>query len=223
MTVHGAKGLEAPIVILADTTTPPKGPKEPRLLQLPVANAAARHAGPRLVWAGRKADDVTARCGRARRSGARRRRRISAASLCGDDARGRSPGGRGLARRNSGFRMAAGTSLSRGSETGGDRGASRRWRQHCVRWRKSAPHETAPRQRGTLGRRRREPNCPNGCAVTHQPRSRRAPSRLPRRWRRSSPIRARCCAGASCIACCRPCPPYRPNGARPPRNSISRA
>ena len=26
MTVHGAKGLEAPIVILADTTTPPQGP-----------------------------------------------------------------------------------------------------------------------------------------------------------------------------------------------------
>ena len=26
MTVHGAKGLEAPVVILADTTTPPAGP-----------------------------------------------------------------------------------------------------------------------------------------------------------------------------------------------------
>ena len=57
MTVHGAKGLEAPIVILADTTTPPKG------------RAAAAHAAParrerapgtpeRLVWAGRKADDA---------------------------------------------------------------------------------------------------------------------------------------------------------------------
>src|SRR5204862_6948609 len=34
MTVHGAKGLEAPIVILADTMTPPAGPKQPRLLQL---------------------------------------------------------------------------------------------------------------------------------------------------------------------------------------------
>jgi ATP-dependent helicase/nuclease subunit A len=49
MTVHGAKGLEAPIVILADTMTPPAGPRPPRLLQL--AN------GP-LLWAGRKADDV---------------------------------------------------------------------------------------------------------------------------------------------------------------------
>ena len=34
MTVHGAKGLEAPIVILADTTTPPAGPQPPRLLEL---------------------------------------------------------------------------------------------------------------------------------------------------------------------------------------------
>ena len=30
MTVHGAKGLEAPVVILADTTTPPAGPPGPR-------------------------------------------------------------------------------------------------------------------------------------------------------------------------------------------------
>ncbi len=36
MTVHGAKGLEAPIVVLADTTTPPTGPPQyqPRLLAL---------------------------------------------------------------------------------------------------------------------------------------------------------------------------------------------
>jgi len=59
MTVHGAKGLEAPIVVLADTTTPPKGPKEPRLLGLPVANAAPGTPH-RVVWAGRKSDDVPA-------------------------------------------------------------------------------------------------------------------------------------------------------------------
>ncbi len=34
MTVHGAKGLEANTVILADTTTKPGGPKDPRLLTL---------------------------------------------------------------------------------------------------------------------------------------------------------------------------------------------
>jgi ATP-dependent helicase/nuclease subunit A len=49
MTVHGAKGLEAPIVILADTMTPPAGPKPPRLLPL---------AGDAVIWAGRKADDT---------------------------------------------------------------------------------------------------------------------------------------------------------------------
>ncbi len=46
MTVHGAKGLDAPIVILADTTTPPQGFHPPRLLQLPAGDAA-----PPLVWA----------------------------------------------------------------------------------------------------------------------------------------------------------------------------
>ena len=49
MTVHGAKGLEAPIVILADTMTPPGGPRPPRLLEL---------AGGAMIWAGRKDDDV---------------------------------------------------------------------------------------------------------------------------------------------------------------------
>jgi ATP-dependent helicase/nuclease subunit A len=47
MTVHGAKGLEAPIVFLADTMTSPTG-KPPRLLNM--ANA--------LIWAGRKAEDA---------------------------------------------------------------------------------------------------------------------------------------------------------------------
>jgi ATP-dependent helicase/nuclease subunit A len=50
MTVHGAKGLEAPIVILADTMTPPGGPRPPRLLTLPDGA---------VVWAGRKDDDVS--------------------------------------------------------------------------------------------------------------------------------------------------------------------
>ena len=49
MTVHGAKGLEAPIVILADTMTPPSGPRPPRLLKLPDGA---------VVWAGRKDDDT---------------------------------------------------------------------------------------------------------------------------------------------------------------------
>jgi ATP-dependent helicase/nuclease subunit A len=51
MTVHGAKGLEAPLVILADTMTPPAGPRQPRLLSL---------AGEAVIWAGKKADDCSA-------------------------------------------------------------------------------------------------------------------------------------------------------------------
>ncbi len=57
MTVHGAKGLEAPIVILADTTTRPTGPRDPRLLPLPPAKAPPGTPD-RLVWAGAKAGDV---------------------------------------------------------------------------------------------------------------------------------------------------------------------
>ncbi len=51
MTVHGAKGLEANTVILADTTTPPTGPRDPRLLTLD--NGA-------LVWATARSEDVGA-------------------------------------------------------------------------------------------------------------------------------------------------------------------
>jgi ATP-dependent helicase/nuclease subunit A len=58
MTVHGAKGLEAPIVFLADTTTIPAGPpqRQPRLLELPANGAPPATPAP-LVWAGRR-DEV---------------------------------------------------------------------------------------------------------------------------------------------------------------------
>jgi ATP-dependent helicase/nuclease subunit A len=49
MTVHGAKGLEARTVILADTATRPNGPGDPKLLSL--ANGA-------LVWATARANDI---------------------------------------------------------------------------------------------------------------------------------------------------------------------
>jgi len=57
MTVHGAKGLEAPIVILADTTTRPTGPRDPRLLAVP-PDGAVPGVPDMLVWAQRQADDV---------------------------------------------------------------------------------------------------------------------------------------------------------------------
>ena len=80
MTVHGAKGLEAPIVILADTMTPPAGPRHPRLLTL-----GGRRDDLGGTQIGRCADGRRRAAGCAHRSGAR----ISPAPLRRHDARRR--------------------------------------------------------------------------------------------------------------------------------------
>ena len=46
MTVHGAKGLEAQIVILADTTTRPEGYQPPRLIDVPAGSRSKGLSGP---------------------------------------------------------------------------------------------------------------------------------------------------------------------------------
>ena len=53
MTAHGAKGLEAPVVFLADTTTRPEGHHPPPLLPLPAQTGAAP-----LIWAKGEKEDV---------------------------------------------------------------------------------------------------------------------------------------------------------------------
>ena len=69
MTVHGAKGLEAPIVILADTTTPPAGPPQPAAAAGAAAATAAPDAPERSSGPGAKANDVGPwRAARERRS-----------------------------------------------------------------------------------------------------------------------------------------------------------
>ncbi|WP_246164294.1 double-strand break repair helicase AddA [Blastochloris sulfoviridis] len=63
MTVHGAKGLEAPVVILADTVARPEGAKDPRLLPLarPGGLEGAPEGAPRpLVWVPVKAGEPAA-------------------------------------------------------------------------------------------------------------------------------------------------------------------
>src|SRR6516165_7864539 len=60
MTVHGAKGLEAPTVILADTTTPPAGPAQRQARIFPLAANAGPGSSPQFVWAAKKALDVEA-------------------------------------------------------------------------------------------------------------------------------------------------------------------
>ena len=110
MTVHGAKGLEAPIVILADTTTQPAGPAS---TSRGCSTCAARRPPRRdCVWAGREGDDVGAERRGARARPARRRGRISPAALCGDDARRRPPGGLRRRRRARRGRKAAGITWS---------------------------------------------------------------------------------------------------------------
>src|ERR671934_1789016 len=52
MTVHGAKGLEASVVFMVDTTSSPSDTQRLRLIHLPRGNG-----GKVVVWAGRKADD----------------------------------------------------------------------------------------------------------------------------------------------------------------------
>jgi len=52
MTVHGAKGLEAAVVFLVDTTSSPSDTQRLRLIHLPGVNSNEV-----VVWAGRRADD----------------------------------------------------------------------------------------------------------------------------------------------------------------------
>jgi ATP-dependent helicase/nuclease subunit A len=59
MTVHGAKGLEAPVVFLVDTTSSPSDTQRLKLIHLPRGNAAP-DAADVVVWAGKKADDPAA-------------------------------------------------------------------------------------------------------------------------------------------------------------------
>ena len=59
MTVHGAKGLEAPVVFLVDTTSSPSDTQRLKLIRLPTGNAAP-HPPAVVVWAGKKADDPAA-------------------------------------------------------------------------------------------------------------------------------------------------------------------
>jgi ATP-dependent helicase/nuclease subunit A len=59
MTVHGAKGLEAAVVMLADTTTEPAGPQihHPKLFSLPAQGAVPGTPG-RIAWMPTKQEDI---------------------------------------------------------------------------------------------------------------------------------------------------------------------
>lgn len=59
MTVHGAKGLEASVVFMVDTTTSPRDTQRLRLIRVPQGNPDP-HGLNVNVWAGSKADDPAA-------------------------------------------------------------------------------------------------------------------------------------------------------------------
>jgi len=57
MTVHGAKGLEASVVFLVDTTTSPADALRVSLIRMQMGNAAP-HAPGVVLWGGKKAEDL---------------------------------------------------------------------------------------------------------------------------------------------------------------------
>ena len=61
MTVHGAKGLEAPIVILADTTTEPQGPAAAPAAPAAAAGASGAARTRRIGWYGCRPSGTTPR------------------------------------------------------------------------------------------------------------------------------------------------------------------
>jgi ATP-dependent helicase/nuclease subunit A len=87
MTVHGAKGLEAPVVILPDTTSRSK-PQGPTLMPALLDPNAPEDGEGWLMCPGRAGDDCEASAGRVRR-GSTHRRRDPAPALCGPDPRPR--------------------------------------------------------------------------------------------------------------------------------------
>jgi ATP-dependent helicase/nuclease subunit A len=58
MTVHGAKGLEASVVFLIDTTTSPIDTHRVNLIRMPPQGNAAPDAAGVVLWAGKKDDDL---------------------------------------------------------------------------------------------------------------------------------------------------------------------
>ena len=159
MTVHGAKGLEAPIVILADTTTPPQGWHPPKLLSLPAEQGRAGYAG--AAGLGRREGQRRRPDGGGARDRARRgARRIPAAALRRDDARDRTADRVRRRRRAASRRRAAGTSSCVGA-----------LKEHCV-------DGAGRRRRGRGAALSQDAGC-RGAVPQHPPARRRRRSRSP--------------------------------------------
>ena len=184
MTVHGAKGLEAPIVILADTTTPPKGRRSRACC------AAGRECAPgtpdRLVWAGRKADEPRRSRRRARarvREAEDEYRRLLYVAMTRAADRLVSAASRGVRKRAGGLLVRAGR---RRAQAGCDREAADDGDGTVWRWRKSGAAQAAGGATVDAGA---TPDSRNGCDRDAPP-SRRRACRAPSTPRRDRTARS---------------------------------
>ncbi len=235
MTVHGAKGLEAPIVILADTTTPPAGPpqRQPRLLALPPDGAPG--APERFVWAGPKATDfalVTTARERARRETEDEYRRLLYVAMtraidrlivCGAEGeRGRPEG--------CWWDLVSAALQPVSVEEPADDGDGKVWRYRktpqlaldrrpakCGLGGARRDASGLARARGAPPRRRRSCRCRPRAPTTKPRWSARGRRAAARHARRRSP------AATSCTGCCSRCPTFRARRAPRRRDGIWRA
>ena len=232
MTVHGAKGLEAPVVIMADTTTSPSDTQRLRLIHLPQGNGRqgrglGRTQGGRSAWRGQ----------RAQRDAGGDRARISPPALCGDDARGRSADHRRLHARQQeqrprAFLVRSGQARPCEFRPGspGNPGWRRRREKLQAGGRRDARDRHCPRccgsasirrcRNGCIPRPRRSKSSTAGCARPIPPPTRAIPSAPANR---SSCAPAPCSAARWCTGCCNRCPMSRPKAAAMRRCVISPA
>ena len=235
MTVHGAKGLEAPVVFLVDTTTSPADTTRLKLVRMPQGNAAP-HAPGVVVWAGKKAEDppavAAAREAMLGETEDEYRRLLYVAMTRAADrliVAGCMPGNRNVLRPlswydliekglgNSGLHMqnvpppdgvVKRFSRARGRRSYGGRGTGPGF---CRRYPLAG---VAAHARSARAARRSFP-----AAV----RSRRGRSRCSAAARRPNCAHARCCAASWCTGCCNRCRMSRPKAGARRRCDISPA
>ena len=231
MTVHGAKGLEASVVFLADTTTSPQDTQRLRLIHLPDGNG-----GKVVVWAGRKAEDTAgvakARTAMLDETEHEYRRLLYVAMTRAADrliVAGCRPGNRNNVRQDSWYDL-----INKGLENSGLQVEEIADGDGTVK-RYTRPEDAAPSRCGR--RRRRQPRRSTLPAWLHTP---AAPEQIiDRRLRPSDPAAedshpsapanrsscapAPCSAARWCTGCCNRCPISRPRAAARRRCVISPA
>ena len=236
MTVHGAKGLEASVVFLVDTTSSPSDTQRLRLIHLPQGNAAA--CARVVVWAGRKAEDppavVAARAAMIAETEDEYRRLLYVAMTRAADrliVGGCMPGNMKSVRTLSWYDL-----IAKGSPVPALQLQEIETPDGMVkRYSRAEDDRAAGRGRACVVRRQYPSVLPDWLRTPAQPETaadsllrpsdpadgERHPVRTAEIARRSAP--APCSAARWCIGCCNRCPISPPSAAARPRWAISRA